>query len=122
MKFNLLSNDDRGYIKEIFSYRNFSLLLIKSKKGSIRGNHYYKNETHINFVLKGKIEYFSKKLNSKSKLIKKIYKKKQYFLTEKKTIHAMRFLEDSLMLYFSNMPRKKNLYMKEVIKRVILKK
>ena len=50
----ILSSDARGYIIEIFKYKNFSILLIKSKKGTIRGNHYYLNETHLNYIVKEK--------------------------------------------------------------------
>ena len=80
----ILSSDARGYIIEIFKYKNFSILLIKSKKGTIRGNHYYLNETHLNYIVKGKIAYYWKKLNSNSKIKKKIYKKNEFFLTKKK--------------------------------------
>ena len=117
----ILSSDARGYIIEIFKYKNFSILLIKSKKGTIRGNHYYLNETHLNYIVKGKIAYYWKKLNSNSKIKKKIYKKNEFFLTKKKDVHAMKFLEDSLNIYLSNIPRNKKNYLKKVRKKIILK-
>ena len=54
--------DHRGTIINISNKLFRSCALISSKKNSIRANHYHKIDWHYCYVLKGKIEYYYRKL------------------------------------------------------------
>lgn len=96
--------DDRGQMSHLLGggINVTSILFITSKKGSIRANHYHKEDVHYVYLLKGKIEYSYRDLR------KKLSKKKTIIVgqgslieTPSKVIHAMRFLQDSEFLAFS---------------------
>ena len=38
----LINKDKRGYIKDLFDKPSNSVILIESKKGTVRANHYHK--------------------------------------------------------------------------------
>ena len=55
--------DDRGGIARIVDKNKISIraiLRITSKKGSIRSNHYHKNDYHYLYIESGKCEYSEK--------------------------------------------------------------
>ena len=85
--------DNRGQILNISNNLFRSCILIKSKKNSIRANHYHKKDWHYCYVLKGKIEYYHRKhgLNAKPKKI--IIKSGELFFTPPMVDHAMKFPE-----------------------------
>ena len=58
VKLSNVFKDHRGYILNISNELFRSCALIKSKKDSIRANHYHKKDWHYCYVLKGKIEYY----------------------------------------------------------------
>lgn len=51
--------DERGYIANMLPEGVVikSVLYITGKKGSVRGNHWHKKDTHYCFVVKGRIRY-----------------------------------------------------------------
>ena len=95
VKVKLLSlfKDHRGQILNIANELFRSCALIKSKKNSIRANHYHKKDWHYCYVLIGKIEYYHRKhgLNTKPKKI--IIKSGELFFTPPMVDHAMKFPE-----------------------------
>src|SRR3989344_4344625 len=55
--------DERGAIAKILDDGKTnikSILLITSKKGAIRANHYHKKDTHYCYLLSGSMEYHEK--------------------------------------------------------------
>ena len=61
--------DERGEMSHLLEGKTpiTSVLLITSKKGAIRANHYHKKDTHYAYMLKGKMEYAYQDLKSKNK-------------------------------------------------------
>ena len=54
--------DDRGIIQNLVSLNKSqirSAVLIESKKGSLRANHYHKVDWHYCYIISGSIEYHS---------------------------------------------------------------
>ena len=84
--------DKRGKILNIANILFRSCALIKSKKNSIRANHYHKKDWHYCYVLKGKIAYYHRKHGTKSKPKKIIINKGELFFTPPMIDHAMKFL------------------------------
>ena len=73
--------DHRGLILNISNELFRSCVLITSKKNSIRANHYHKKDWHYCYILKGKIEYYSRKVGSNKKPKKEIFKKGDLLFT-----------------------------------------
>ena len=58
--------DQRGSIQPLVDLMMKSAVMIESKAGSLRANHYHKTDWH--YYVSGKIEYFHRKLNSSSQI------------------------------------------------------
>ena len=84
--------DKRGKILNIANLLFRSCALIKSKKNSIRANHYHKKDWHYCYVLKGKIAYYHRKHGIKTKPKKTIINEGELFFTPPMVDHAMKFL------------------------------
>jgi len=59
--------DARGSIHPLVDVTMRSALLIHSKKGSVRANHYHKTDWHYCYVLSGSIQYHHRPVGSKAK-------------------------------------------------------
>ena len=84
--------DKRGKIFNIANLLFRSCALIKSKKNSIRANHYHKKDWHYCYVLKGKIAYYHRRHGIKTKPKKIIINEGELFFTPPMVDHAMKFL------------------------------
>ena len=103
--------DERGGITRILDSASpiRSILLITSKKGSIRSNHYHKKDTHYCYLVSGKMEWFEKpadKGDGEIELFEKpvesaVLEPGDMIFTPAMIIHAVRFLEDSVLLTFA---------------------
>ena len=91
--------DERGIIANILEKPISHIAIITSKKGSIRGNHYHPDQVQYEYLISGRYESVSKDINKKdSKVEKRIVEPGSLVTTPKMIAHAMRFLEDSVML------------------------
>ena len=108
--------DARGEIKPLVDRLMKSAVLIESKKGSLRANHYHKTDWHYCYVIKGEIEYFHRKTGSNKKPERIIVKKGQMVFTPPLVDHAMKFPEDTTFLTLSRNPRDQETYEKDVIR------
>lgn len=86
-----------------------SVLLITSKKGSIRANHIHTKDSHYCYVLSGSMEY-SYKEEGNGEIKSVIVKQGEAVYTPPHEAHAMKFLEDSEFLAFTTERRKRNKY------------
>ena len=50
--------DERGAIQPLVDLMMRSAVMIESKKGSLRANHYHKTDWHYCYVLSAAIEYY----------------------------------------------------------------
>ena len=57
--------DERGSIQPLVDLMMKSAVMIESKSGSLRANHYHKTDWHYCYVISGRIEYYHRELNSK---------------------------------------------------------
>tara|TARA_R100000152_G_C6775129_1_gene203340 strand:- start:929 stop:1333 length:405 start_codon:yes stop_codon:yes gene_type:complete len=97
-----LHEDDRGTIVDIFYKSNIEhAAVIKSKKGSIRGNHYHLYTTQHMLITKGSLEYWYKPLNSKEESKVLLMKEGDFVTTPPSEIHALKILEDNEFVVFT---------------------
>ncbi len=94
--------DARGTITDIFVKEPQShCTIIFSKKGAIRGNHYHKQSVQSDFIVSGKMQIFSKKLDS-DKVESKIVGPNTLITWDFSEVHAFTALEDSIFITFVN--------------------
>ncbi|MBS3105487.1 hypothetical protein J4234_04475 [Candidatus Woesearchaeota archaeon] len=103
--------DERGEIINILKESIVHVAIITSKAGSIRANHYHPNQIQHVYLISGKYESVSKNLKVKSsKIESQIIKPRNLVITPPMVAHAMRFLEDSVMLNLTTGHREPNKY------------
>lgn len=106
--------DDRGEINRIIDQDKFpirAVLRITSKAGSIRSNHYHKSDHHYLYLESGKCEYSEKPANDQSaKVETAILNPGDLVLSKPGIIHAVKFLEDSVLYAFTTEQREHEKY------------
>lgn len=103
----LIADDERGQIKKLDRDGDQSVLLITSKKGTIRANHYHQKDSHISYLISGKIRYVERAIDDETgPLDEYIIEPGQCFYTSPMIAHAMEFMEDSEFIAIS--PRNGN--------------
>jgi len=110
--------DKRGSITKILDdgkTKIRSILMIDSKSGSIRSNHYHKKDSHWIYVFKGKMEYYEKSLKKGSKIKKVVLQPGDAIFTPPLFVHATKFLEKSLIFAFSTKSRNQKDYEEDTI-------
>lgn len=106
--------DDRGGISRIIDQDKINIraiLRITSKKGSIRSNHYHKSDYHYLYVESGKCEYSerpAKDPNAKVETVTLL--PGDLVLSHPGIVHAVRFLEDTVLYAFTTEKRQQDRY------------
>ena len=69
--------DSRGYILDIFVQEpKDHCTIVTFKKNAVRGNHFHKKSTQYSFILEGKLNMYTSRINKKSQLKNKLNSKK----------------------------------------------
>ena len=108
--------DVRGSIQPLVDSLMKSAVMIESKAGSLRANHYHKTDWHYCYVISGQIDYYHKKLNSKKEPQLIIVKEGQMIFTPPLVEHCMKFPKDTLFLTLSRNPRDQEAYESDVVR------
>jgi len=111
--------DERGSLSHLLEDEKgiTSAVLIVCNKGAVRANHYHKKDTHHSYMLKGKMEYYYKDLrDKKAKLQKIIVKEGEIVTTPPNTLHAMKFLENSVFIALTTESRKQEEYEADTVR------
>ncbi len=102
--------DERGEILPLVDMDMKSCVLITSKKGTVRANHYHKTDWHFCYVLSGTIEYYHRRHGSTEKAEKVVINKGQLFFTPPMVDHTMVFPEDTTFLTLGRNSRSQEVY------------
>lgn len=91
--------DERGEITRILDTKTpiKSVLLITSKAGTVRSNHYHKKDAHYCYLLSGKAEWSEKPADG-GEAESAVLEEGDVVYTPPMTVHAIKFLEDTVML------------------------
>ena len=108
--------DRRGSIQPLVDLMMQSAVLIESKAGSLRANHYHKTDWHYCYVISGQIQYFHKNVNSNKMPEMIIVKKGNMVFTPPLVEHCMKFPEDTIFLTLSRNPRDQETYEADVVR------
>jgi dTDP-4-dehydrorhamnose 3,5-epimerase-like enzyme len=111
--------DERGAIQSLVNFPMKNLSLIRSKKGTVRSNHYHLTDWHYMYVLTGSFDYYYRPTGSGDapSLIRVL--PGQMVFTPPMEDHATVFLEDTEILVASRNPRDQDAYEADV-RRVLL--
>lgn len=117
-KIKPLFTDVRGEISQLIELDNRckTALLITSKAGSIRANHYHTHDIHYTYLFSGKFTYSEKGLEKDSQIETQVINPGDLVETPARKIHAMKFLEDSVMIVFTTEPRDQKKYEKDTVR------
>lgn len=115
--------DERGGITRVIDQNKFpisAVLRITSKKGSIRSNHFHKKDHHYLYVESGKCEYSERPANDpNAKIETVVLNPGDVVLSNPGIIHAVKFLQDSVLYAFTTETRDHDLY-EEDTERVVI--
>jgi len=109
-------SDPRGEIQPLVDLMMESCVLIHSKKGTVRANHYHQTDWHFCYVLSGSIEYLHRPHGSSEKPKKVLVKTGQLFFTPPMVDHAMVFPEDTSFLVLGRNSRAQDVYEADVVR------
>lgn len=109
-------SDDRGVITPVAEGDFKTVLLISSKKGAVRANHYHKTDTHIMHIVSGRARYVERGMDQEyGWAVDRIVGPGDSIKTVPMVPHAMEFLEDSLMVVCSTQERNPEQYLNEIV-------
>jgi len=112
--------DERGEILKILDDGKTtikSVLLITSKKGAVRANHFHKADSHYVYLLSGSMEYTEQPVNGNENQRETIIVNAgDMVYTPPMVSHAMKFLEDSTFLALSPHSRHQAAYESDLVR------
>lgn len=108
--------DDRGAIQPLIDVPIKSCVLISSRKGAVRANHYHRTDWHYCYVMEGSIDYFYRPHGSEELPDKVHVKRGQMFFTPPMVEHAMVFPEDTVFLTWGRNSRAQDVYEADVVR------
>lgn len=108
--------DARGAIQPLVDMDMKSAVLITSRKGAVRANHYHKTDWHFCYVVSGRIEYFHRPHGSGDAPEMLTVERDQMVFTPPMVDHGMRFPEDTVFITLSRNPRDQESYEADVVR------
>jgi quercetin dioxygenase-like cupin family protein len=108
--------DERGAIQPLVDVPMESCVLISSKKGTVRANHYHRTDWHYCYVLDGTIDYYHRPHGSTVTPEKVTIRAGQMFFTPPDIDHSMVFVEDTRFLTWGRNSRAQEVYEADVVR------
>ncbi len=109
-------DDARGEIQPLVDVTMESCVLITSKKGSVRANHYHKTDWHYCYVLSGEIDYYHRPTGLDIAPEKVTVHAGELFFTPPMVDHAMVFVSDTVFLTLGRNSREQAVYEADVVR------
>ena len=108
--------DGRGSIQPLVDMMMQSAVMIESKAGSLRANHYHKTDWHYCYVVSGRIEYLHRPTGSDQEPEIILVDEGEMVFTPPMIDHGMRFPVDTVFLTLSRNPRDQESYEADVVR------
>jgi quercetin dioxygenase-like cupin family protein len=97
-------SDERGKITDLIENEEIhAITLITFVKGAVRGNHYHKETSQWNYLIKGKIKLVTQMPGEK--VVETIMLPGELTVTRPNDRHALHAMEDSEVMVFTKGPR-----------------
>jgi len=108
--------DVRGKIQPLVDEMMRSAVMIESKAGSLRANHYHKTDWHYCYVISGAIEYLHRPTGSDAEPEVIMVNEGEMVFTPPMIDHGMKFPVDTVFLTLSRNPRDQATYEADVVR------
>ena len=108
--------DARGKIQPLVDEMMRSAVMIESKAGSLRANHYHKTDWHYCYVVSGTIEYLHRPTGSDAEPEVILVNEGEMVFTPPMVDHGMKFPVDTVFLTLSRNPRDQATYEADVVR------
>lgn len=108
--------DARGAIQPLVDTLMKSAVMIESKAGSLRANHYHKTDWHYCYVVSGEMEYLHRPTGSDREPDVLVVKEGEMVFTPPMVDHGMKFPVDTVFLTLSRNPRDQASYERDVVR------
>lgn len=113
--------EDRGRIIPVADGEFRSVMIIESKKGAVRANHWHKSDSHVMWILSGEARYVETHMDEAAGIVRDmILGPGDSVLTEPLVPHAMKFLKDTVMIVCAKNDRDTETYLNDIVKCSIL--
>ena len=111
----LRDQDERGEILSIVDDKVSNVSIIKCNAQTIRSNHYHLTDWHLMYVLKGRIDYFFRKIDVEDVNYLEVNQGDNIF-TPPMEIHATYFPIETTLIVSSLNPRDQKTYESDTIR------
>jgi dTDP-4-dehydrorhamnose 3,5-epimerase-like enzyme len=108
--------DDRGGIQPLVDVDMQSAVMISSKCGTVRANHYHQTDWHYCYIVEGGMDYYHRPHGSTSEPEILTVGKGAMVWTPPLVDHAMKFTSDTLFLTLGRNPRDQETYEADVVR------
>lgn len=108
--------DGRGSIQPLVDTLMKSAVIIDSKAGSLRANHYHKTDWHYCYVVSGRIVYLHRPTGSEAEPETIIVEEGEMIFTPPMVDHGMKFPVDTVFLTLSRNSRDQESYEADVVR------
>jgi len=108
--------NEAGIIQNLLLKKIQSIAAITSKRGSVRAQHYHREDFHYTYVASGRVFYFERPVGAMSIPKPMEFGPGQMFFTPPMIEHAMLFADDSLILTFAKRVRSHEEHEKDVVR------
>lgn len=97
--------NQNGVIQNLLLERFTSAAIIASVRGSVRANHYHRNDFHYSYVVSGSVEYYHRPVGSKEIPKHERFPAGTMFFSPPMVEHAMFFPEATTFITFAKLIR-----------------
>lgn len=109
--------DDRGLIQPLLDVETRSSVIIHSRVGAVRGNHFHKEDFHYCYLVSGRLLYVSRAVGDEGAAPDQIeVTPGEMFFTPPMVEHAMVMLEPSVFLAFGGRTRQQQSYEDDLVR------
>ncbi len=108
--------DERGAIANIIDADIKSVIIVTSKAGAIRGNHYHRKQIQYVYLISGRFEFLTKDIRKDEKTESVVIEEGDLVVTQPMVAHTMKFLEDSVFMAFGTEPREQKEYEEDTVR------
>jgi len=108
--------DERGAIIPIVNTDMKSCVMIHSKKGTVRANHYHLTDWHYCYILDGELDYYHRAVGDNSEPEVLQVKKGEVVFTPPMVEHAMVYTKDCSFITLGGNSRDQQMYEKDLVR------
>ena len=108
--------DSRGSIQPLVSGDFKAAQLITSKAGSVRANHYHKDDSHHMYIVSGQFDYYFRPTGSSDEPECLRIKAGEMVYTPPMYDHAVKFIDDTTFINFASCDRDQSTYEEDIVR------